>query len=77
MSPTIALKVTWNTERNDGDYSPKLEAFSSHDKRPRTQEQEDPGSHSKPPGKTQNSAPRSSTQTPLIEDWQGGHKLPV
>lgn len=46
MSPVMASKIEGDAEGKDSDCSPKLEAFSSSEKRPRTQEQRELRSHS-------------------------------
>lgn len=42
----MASKIEGDAEGKDSDCSPKLEAFSSSEKRPRTQEQRELRSHS-------------------------------
>lgn len=46
MSPVMTWKIKRHAEGKDSDCSPKLETFSSYEKRPRTQEQRELGSQS-------------------------------
>lgn len=73
MSPVTTWKIKRHAEGKDSDCSPKLETFSSYEKRSRTQEQRELGARVEPPEKSGNSAPRTHTQTWLIGDQQGGH----